>query len=158
MSDPMSGDLMSFDLFADESPTNPTLDTVNTEQQQSTALPSSSLSSSIVLAEHRAYEMRRMWDAWVEQVPWDRSLTQIEQSTKVTRKNVIEYYKQHIYPHRFVMLESLRDSLKDNDVLSTSNSMFLAHEGSILKKTPLSSVLLSNILVAAPLLKNDIKI
>ena len=88
----------------------------------------------------------------------DRSLTQIEQSTKVTRKNVIEYYKQNVYPHRFAMLEVLRGSMKDNDTLRASHSMILTHEGTILRKTPLSSVLLSNILVAAPLLKSDIRI
>lgn len=149
--DQLSGEMMSFDLFTDESPMNASLDDVNTGQQISS-------SSSIVLAEHRAYEMRRMWDAWSEQLPWDRSLTQIEQSTKVTRKNVIEYYKQHIYPHRFILLELLRDSMKDYDTLTTPLSMLLTHEGSILRKTPLSSVLLSNILVVAPLLKNDIRI
>lgn len=114
----------------------------------------------MVLAEHRAYEMRRMWDAWSEQLPWDRSLTQIEQSTKVASKNVVEYYKQHVHPHRFMLLETLRDSMKGTDSLKvgTPHATYLAQEGSIMRKTPLSSVLLSNILVAAPLLKNDMKI
>jgi hypothetical protein len=148
--------MMSFDLFTDVSQLNSTLDAATTDQEMSTRVSPSS-SSSILLAEDRAYEMRRMWDAWVEQLPWDRSLTQIEQSTKVTRKNVIDFYKQHVYPHRFVMLEVLCATMKDNNSLPMPHSTFLMNEVSILKKTPLSSVLLSNILVAAPLLKNDIR-
>ena len=165
--DPLSNDLMSIDLFTDDSPMNAALNTLETGQPMSVPVPSSSLlSSSIVLAEHRAYEMRRMWDAWSGQLPWDRSMIQIEQSTKVTRKNMMEYYKHHIYPHRFVLLEALRDSMKEKNRdslstvrrLETSPTLFLSLEDSLLKRTPLSSVLLSNILVAAPLLKNEMKI
>ena len=161
----LSDNLMSFDLFADNVPmdksTPDSFDITGQHAQISTPTSSSSSSSSsMVLAEHRAYEMRRMWDAWSEQLPWDRSLTQIEQSTKVASKNVVEYYKQHVHPHRFMLLETLRDSMKGTDSLKvgTPHAMYLAQEGSIMRKTPLSSVLLSNILVAAPLLKNDMKI
>merc|ERR1712166_1234778 len=38
------------------------------------------------------YNMRRMWDAWAEQMPWSRSLLEIEQSCGVSKNMVSKLY------------------------------------------------------------------
>jgi transcription initiation factor TFIIIB Brf1 subunit/transcription initiation factor TFIIB len=169
----------SMDLFADDDDRfMPPMDDYDTDARPDRAMSQqahptttvtssiSSLSSSTILAEQRAYEMRRMWDAWLEQIPWDRTIVQIEQSTNVSKKVMVEYYKRHYYPDRFLLLEVLRDAVKDSTATlvsttiptETSTALFLQHERTLLKQTPLSSIVLSNIVIAAALLKNDVKL
>jgi hypothetical protein len=159
-------DDMLFDLLTDDIPLSSTTDhTVPNLTSLSTASLSTSTSTNM-LADQREYEMRRMWDAWCEQIQWYRTMIQMEQSTNVSRKAMIDYYKQNIYPNRYTLLQALRDSMKDStssslsqrNEKSSTSSIFIDHERVLLRKTPLASVLLSNILIAAPLLKNDIKI
>lgn len=90
-------------------------------------------------AEKRRYEMRRIWDAWSEQMPWHRNIGRIEQSCGVSRNKVLTFYKKSIYPRRQSLLKLLQDSSSS----SSSNA------------APLSSVLLKNIASAAPLLNSN---
>ena len=90
-------------------------------------------------AEKRRYEMRRIWDAWSEQMPWHRNIGRIEQSCGVSRNKVLTFYKKSVYPRRQSLLKLLQDS-------SSSTSSNAA---------PLSSVLLKNIASAAPLLNSN---
>jgi hypothetical protein len=166
-------DEVPFDLFTDHDPISASSGTVITGGVDGTISTSTTTAttnnnnnnSSIVLAEQRAYEMRRMWDAWSEQLSWDRSVVLIEQSTSIPRKVMIDYYKQHVFPDRLQLLQVLRDAIQDETISTalqqdrpTTTSTFLDEERCIMKKTPLASVLLSHILVAAPLLKANVNI
>jgi transcription initiation factor TFIIIB Brf1 subunit/transcription initiation factor TFIIB len=98
------------------------------------------------ISEKRLYEMRRIWDAWSEQMPWFRSVARIEQSCGVSRNAVLSFYKTRIFPRRHALLDVLQNSAtgsKQNDI----------HD-SMLQDTPLASVLLRNIAAAAPLLNS----
>lgn len=106
-----------------------------------------------IAAEQRAYEMRRMWDAWAEQMPWFRSVALVESSCGVSRNLFLEYYKANIYPHRHTLLNVLREAVSSSDGRTDD----LAHESITLTETPLASVLLPHIVTAAPLMKNDAK-
>jgi transcription initiation factor TFIIIB Brf1 subunit/transcription initiation factor TFIIB len=90
-------------------------------------------------SEKQKYEMRRMWDAWREQMPWSRSAIQIEQSCGISRDRLLEFHKSHLYPRR----EELLDVLKDMATKKDSN---------ILQETPLASTLLGYIQTAAALM------
>lgn len=135
----------SFDIFADH--------------MDATDPPSS---ATTVLVEQRAYEMRRMWDAWMEQLPWSRTLVLVEQSTAVSKNVIWEYYKQHLFPDRSKLLGVLRDALigesrsgietGDNEALQVVS---LVQERAYLSGTALASVLLPHVAVAAPLMKAD---
>lgn len=89
-------------------------------------------------AEKRKYEMRRIWDAWSEQMPWHRNIGRIEQSCGVSRNSVLNFYKTKIYPRRQDLLKVLQDSSSS----ASSND------------APLASVLLKNIASAAPLMNS----
>jgi transcription initiation factor TFIIIB Brf1 subunit/transcription initiation factor TFIIB len=104
-------------------------------------------------AEQRAYEMRRMWDAWAEQMPWSRSVPLVESSCGVSRNLFLEYYKANIYPQRHALLNVLREAVSSADARTDE----LAHESITLTETPLASVLLPHIVTASPLMKNDAK-
>jgi transcription initiation factor TFIIIB Brf1 subunit/transcription initiation factor TFIIB len=106
-----------------------------------------------IAAEQRAYEMRRMWDAWAEQMPWSRSVALVESSCGVSRNLFLEYYKANIYPQRHALLNVLREAVSSVDTRTDE----LAHESITLTETPLASVLLPHIVTAAPLMKNDAK-
>jgi hypothetical protein len=159
-------DEVPFDLFTDHNPVSSSSGTVITGGVDGTTSTSTNNNnSSIVLAEQRAYEMRRMWDAWSEQLSWDRSVVMIEQSTNIPRKLMIDYYKQHVFPDRLQLLQVLRDAIQEETISTalqqdrpTMTSKFLDDERCIMRKTPLASVLLSHILVAAPLLKANVNI
>ena len=87
-------------------------------------------------SEKRKYEMRRIWDAWSEQMPWSRSISRIEQSCGVSRNVVLSFYKTRLFPRRQALLEVLQD------------------DASVSSDVPLASVLLKNIATAAPLLNS----
>jgi hypothetical protein len=106
-----------------------------------------------IAAEQRAYEMRRMWDAWAEQMPWSRSVALVESSCGVSRNLFLDYYKANIYPQRHALLNVLREAVSGADARTDE----LAHESIALTETPLASVLLPHIVTAAPLMKNDAK-
>lgn len=88
-------------------------------------------------SEKRKYEMRRIWDAWNEQMPWYRSIGRIEQSCGVSRNSVLQFYKTRIFPRRQALLQVLQDNAS-----SMSND------------APLASVLLKNIATAAPMMNS----
>jgi hypothetical protein len=106
-----------------------------------------------IAAEQRAYEMRRMWDAWAEQMPWSRSVALVEQSCGVARNIFLDYYRANIYPQRHALLNVLKRAASSQDVRTDE----LAHESISLTETPLASVLLPHIVTAAPLMKNGAK-
>jgi transcription initiation factor TFIIIB Brf1 subunit/transcription initiation factor TFIIB len=111
--------------------------------------------------EQRAYEMRRIWDAWKEQTPWRRTKAEIEQSCGVSRMVVNDFFKTHLFPQRFSLLKVLETAASSTHecnangcttcpVHSSSESISL-----FLKQTPLASVLLPHIMLAAPVLKEE---
>lgn len=97
-------------------------------------------------SEKLEYEMRRMWDAWVEQMPWSRTVGEIEHSSGVSRNVVLEFYKSDLYPRREDLLRSLKEAVTKDG--SNPNS---------LQETPLAPILLDHISTAAPLMSNKLK-
>jgi hypothetical protein len=141
-----------------------------TEETSTVASSSSSsfdifndIDSSRVDAEHRAYEMRRMWDAWIEQMPWKRSISEIEKSCGVSQKAIRDYYKQYLFPVREQLLSILREPTINRSGLasigsSTITDTVLYPEQLVLGDTSLASLLLSHVTVAAPLMKSDVNL
>lgn len=122
-------------------------------------------SSSLVLAEQRAYEMRRMWDAWSVQLPWSRTLASIEESTGIATNKIWDCFKQKLFPQRSLLLLLLQNALMDPDHATNAEeqrmstfSMRMREEICMLRGTPLASVLLPYITVAVPLMKADSKL
>jgi hypothetical protein len=86
-------------------------------------------------AEQLAYEMQRVWSVWKDQTPWWRPLAEIAQATQVPPAKILSDYRQHVFPQRQALLQALSCAP--------------------LEQTPLSSVLLPHIALAAPLLKDS---
>lgn len=87
-----------------------------------------------------SYEMRQMWDAWAEQMPWGRSLAALEQAFHISKPTVLEFFKTKIYPQRVELLSLLQESTK-------------------LRSTPRATVLLSQMCsTASPLLNSQGKV
>lgn len=82
------------------------------------------------------YDMRRMWDAWFEQMPWSRSLQEIEQSCGISRNVILNLYKNDMYPRRDQLLKVLTDAVSTTDI-SRSKSEFIS--------APLAKILLAHI-------------
>eukprot|EP00797_Seminavis_robusta_P015268 Sro229_g092900.1 n/a (610) ;mRNA; r:13971-15800 len=105
-----------------------------------------------LLAQKQEYEMRRVWDAWVDQTSWLRSVSEVEQSSGVASSTIISHYKANIFPRRQALLEWLRDAVvvsgKEGDAPTINGS-------NILSETPLATVLLSHVAAAAPLLESN---
>jgi transcription initiation factor TFIIIB Brf1 subunit/transcription initiation factor TFIIB len=97
--------------------------------------------------EQRAYEMRRVWDAWQEQTPWQRSLADIERECGLSRSKVSVFYDEQVYPHRVLLLQTLKDACTEQ-ADSTDEAVGL-------QRTPLANVLLPHISIAADLLMAD---
>ena len=106
--------------------------------------------SSEMLELKREYEMRRVWDTWAEQTTWLRSLSDVEQSSGVSGTTILSHYKSNIYPRRQALLEWLRDAVQNET--SADESTADVEATNILTETPLASVLLSQVVAAAPLL------
>lgn len=96
------------------------------------------------IPEDRAYEMRQMWDAWVEQMPWGRTIRDIEQCCNVDESILLNVYRTKIYPQRGELLSILQGYTS-----STGNG------SNKLKSTPRAAVLLSNLLMASALLDKN---
>lgn len=92
---------------------------------------------------HSTYEMRQMWDAWAEQMPWIRTVSQIEQSCKVSKSVILDYYRTKLFPQRADLLSALQHQAASADGT--------AH----LRSTPRATVLLSQIPSATPLLTSQ---
>ena len=97
----------------------PTMESVlllDKEQQQPQKQKKNSTTTTFDLFLHPAvmddptYEMRQMWDAWAEQMPWSRSMLELEQAFKVTKPTVLEFFKTCIYPQRLQLLSLLQES------------------------------------------------
>jgi transcription initiation factor TFIIIB Brf1 subunit/transcription initiation factor TFIIB len=86
------------------------------------------------------YEMRRLWDAWSEQMTWKRTPSQVEQACGVPRKVLFDFYVSIIHPRRTELLQ----------LLTASATKKGEHGG--LADTPRASVLLSNIVTAGPMM------
>jgi transcription initiation factor TFIIIB Brf1 subunit/transcription initiation factor TFIIB len=127
--------------------------------------------------EQRAYEMGRIWDAWSSQTPWSRSIADIEQSTGASGSAVLQLYRRQVFPRRLGLLDRVRDAATvaaDTATDETSpasdgpgeltappssfpaagDALGRAMSGS-LQRTPLSSVLLPQIPLVAPLLNEE---
>ena len=103
-------------------------------------------------AEQRAYEIQKMWDAWIEQLPWSRSLAEVEKCCGISQNVIGEYYRKHVHPNCQSLLAQLQDAVGSNGRLSQAE--FGTDDSSgVLRETPLSSILLSHVTSAAPLMK-----
>jgi len=95
------------------------------------------------------YDMRRMWDAWSEQMKWNRSLHEIEQSCNISSTIVLNLYKTNMHPRRETLLDVLKHAVSTKDDLTnecTDRSQFS------LRQTPLASILLTHISTAGALM------
>jgi transcription initiation factor TFIIIB Brf1 subunit/transcription initiation factor TFIIB len=108
--------------------------------------------TSTVSVEQRAYEMRRVWDAWSEQQSWTRSLVDIEHACGVAKQKLVQYFEQSVFPVRKILLSILRDSVMGKETSADSRPDY-----NFLKTTPLASVLLPQIGVATELLKVGVR-
>jgi hypothetical protein len=90
------------------------------------------------ISQKRRYEMRRIWDAWLEQMPWFCSVARIEQSCGVSRNAVLSFYKTRIFPRRHALLNVLQSSATGSKLNDANDSM--------LQDTPLALVILKNML------------
>jgi hypothetical protein len=97
------------------------------------------------------YNMRRMWDAWAEQMPWSRSLLEIEQSCGVSKNIVSKLYKTDMYPRRECLLNVLRDAVSGEGILK---SECVNESGSSLRQTPLATILLAHISTSGTLMNS----
>jgi hypothetical protein len=114
------------------------------------------------VSERQAYEMRRMWDTWAEQMSWTRSLGEIENSCGVSKSVILETYQSKLYPRRVELLQILRASVdKSNASLfrgAAANTTYSTTTGRrTLAATPLAPTLLSHITAAASLLSKKEK-
>jgi hypothetical protein len=94
------------------------------------------------------YDMRRMWDAWAEQMTWSRTLLEIERSCKVSSNIVLNLFKSDMYPRRETLLGVLKAAVTTEQVSSSE----CAGSVSSLRQTPLASILLAHISTAGALL------
>lgn len=90
------------------------------------------------------YEMRRMWDAWAEQMPWSRSSVEIEQACGISERAFRKVYKCSLYPRRDTLLTVLKDGASKDSLDLGSSS---------LRETPMAWILLSHVAMAGDLLK-----
>ena len=91
--------------------------------------------------EKQEYELKRMWDAWAEQMSWARSIPEIEQSFGVSRNVIHDFYKTELYPRRHDMLRLLSDAVKQSPD-GTRNYYSL-------QEAPMASLLLAHVHTAA---------
>jgi len=103
------------------------------------------------LPEKLEYQMRRMWDAWAEQMAWSRTLLEIEQSCSISSNIILNLYKSDMYPRRERLLNALKAAVSTEQGLKsecTNGSHFS------LKQTPLASILLAHIPTAGVLMSS----
>lgn len=93
--------------------------------------------------EKTQYEMRRIWDAWSEQMTWTRPISHIEQSCGVSRSVILECYRTRLFPNRQRLLDVLCDSVKSTRANKDNNR---------LRDTPMAQALLSNVTTASALM------
>jgi transcription initiation factor TFIIIB Brf1 subunit/transcription initiation factor TFIIB len=97
-------------------------------------------------SEKQEYELRRMWDAWAEQMPWARTAVEVEQSCGVSRNVIADFYKSDLYARRHALLELLVKGVKDDASGNTGRHS--------LQETPLAPILLAHITTAASLMSS----
>jgi transcription initiation factor TFIIIB Brf1 subunit/transcription initiation factor TFIIB len=133
-------------------------------------------------SEQRAYEMGRIWDAWSSQTPWFRSVPHIEQSVRAGggagaggSGSILARYRKHVFPRRHSLLRhvacaaagSHRDPVPATVMAATAmapaapasscTAKSIAEQvaESTLRDAPLSSVLLPQLPLVAPMLNED---
>jgi transcription initiation factor TFIIIB Brf1 subunit/transcription initiation factor TFIIB len=100
------------------------------------------------------YEMRRMWDAWAEQMSWSRSLVEVEQSCGISKTVIVNLYKSDLYPRRDILLNVLKESVTPTAPAPVSDEGSYRNRYSLLQDTPQATILMAHIGIAAPLM-ND---
>ena len=90
------------------------------------------------------YEMRRMWDAWAEQMAWSRSLDEIEQSCSTSRTTILNLYKSSMHPRRESLLKVLQNAIDAEQADSDVS----------IRQTPMASILLAHISTAGGLMSS----
>jgi hypothetical protein len=129
-------------------------------------------------SEQRAYEMGRIWDAWSSQTPWFRSVPHIEQSVRAGggggSGSVLASYRKHVFPRRHALLRHVaraaagahRDPVPATAMAATASgsasssrttTQSIAEQVAVstLRDAPLSSVLLPQLPLVAPMLNED---
>jgi len=96
------------------------------------------------------YDMRRMWDAWAEQMTWSRTLLEIERSCNVSSNIVLNLYKSDMYPRRETLLGVLKAAVTTEQVSSSE----CAGSVSSLRQTPLASILLAHVSTAGAIMSS----
>jgi transcription initiation factor TFIIIB Brf1 subunit/transcription initiation factor TFIIB len=99
------------------------------------------------------YEMRRMWDAWAEQMSWSRSLVEVEQSCGISKTVILNLYKSDLYTRREALLNVLKESVISGQTSIVGEGSERARY-SLLQDTPQATILLAHIGIAAALM-ND---
>jgi len=107
-------------------------------------------------SEKLEYEMKRMWDAWAEQMIWSRSLLEIEQSCSVSSKSISNFYKANMYPRREILLSVLKTAVSTEQAAKSeaSSSANINWSHTSLKQTPLASILLAHISTAGKMMNS----
>jgi transcription initiation factor TFIIIB Brf1 subunit/transcription initiation factor TFIIB len=104
-------------------------------------------------SEKQEYEMRRMWDAWREQMPWSRSAIEIEQACAISRDKVSDFHESNLYPRREDLLNVLKERAEPNIKKEDGSSLSSSNEyNKVLQDTPLATTLLGYITTAAALM------
>lgn len=98
-------------------------------------------------SEKQEYELRRMWDAWAEQMSWTRSIGEVEQSCGVSRNVIKEFYKTSLYARRHELLQSLSTAVGHNATGSPDGGQFL-------RNAPLAPILLAHVSTASSLMSS----
>jgi hypothetical protein len=99
------------------------------------------------------YEMRRMWDAWAEQMSWTRSLVEVEQSCGISKTVIANVYKSDLYPRREALLKVLSECVTPGQRTTCRVGSDLSRCSS-LQATPQATILLAHISTAAALMKD----
>jgi len=109
----------------------------------------------------KTYELRRMWDAWAEQIAWSRNESEIEQTCGVSRNVFMDFYKTKLYPRRLELLNVLKSAVDGNRTSASSactscdnvapNSTAPSQVTNFLNDSPMASTLLQRIDYAGPL-------
>ena len=96
------------------------------------------------------------WNAWNHQPPWHREVSQIEQCSGVSSKNIISYYSNVLHPRRSHFLDVARKRLGepiDHYQVSRPAKRIKVENNSIENRSSdYSPILLQNITVASPMI------
>lgn len=92
---------------------------------------------------HKPINALSPWEAWDDQPPWHRDISQMEQCTGIPRKVIVSFYSKVIHPRRLFLLGLMSKMEQGCETLTTTRSK---------TAEATSAGLLHNIVAAAPLM------